>query len=145
MTIKELSQYYYLNREIDMLQRQLRGLREQRREFMVFDSVQTSGVHEPYQKHTKLISGIAKSAETEALSVLIRNRKYRITQTMIKCSKELARLEIYIESIPDSLTRQIFTLRFVEGCTWQRVANKVGGDNTADGVRKIATRYLQNS
>ena len=56
--------------------------------------------------------------------------------------QERLRLELFIAGIPDSLVRQIFTLRFCESYSWAQVALAVGGGNTADGVRMICTRYL---
>lgn len=142
MTVKELSQIYYLEREINLIKSQLHNLREQRQECTVFDSVQSSSKHEPYQVHSLLISGVGPSAKSAALSEAILERKAKLTDVLAKREQELVRLEQYIASIPDSLTRQIFTLRFVKGQSWQQVASKTGGKNTADGVRKIVTRYL---
>lgn len=55
--------------------------------------------------------------------------------------RERAKLEKWIAGIPDSLTRQVFTLRFVHDQTWVQVAVAVGGGNTEDSVRKLAKRY----
>jgi len=41
-------------------------------------------------------------------------------------------LERYIAGIDDSLIQQIFTLRFINRLSWQQVANRIGGGNTAD-------------
>lgn len=53
------------------------------------------------------------------------------------------RVERFISTIPDSLTRQIVELRCVKCYKWCEVAKKVGGGNTADGVRKAFNRYLK--
>lgn len=58
---------------------------------------------------------------------------------------EREKMERWITSIPDSLTRQIFTLRFVDGRSWVQVAAAVGGDNTPDTVRMIAKRYAKRA
>lgn len=57
--------------------------------------------------------------------------------------KERAKLEGWIAGIPDSLTRQVFTLRFVHDLTWVQVAVAVGGGNTEDSVRMLAKRYVR--
>ena len=145
MTTKELSQLYYLEREIVLIRRQLCGLRSQLQELCVFDGVQASSKYEPYQKHSQLISGVRQSAKSTALTRAISERKAKLADTLVRREQERARLEHYIASIPDSLTRQIFTLRFVEQKNWRLVATKVGGGNTADGVRKLVTRYLENN
>lgn len=67
-------------------------------------------------------------------------------QRLKRASELLAaaeRVERFISTIPDSLTRQIVELRCVKCCKWRDVAQKVGGGNTADGVRKIFKRYLK--
>ena len=50
-----------------------------------------------------------------------------------------------LQKIPDSITRQIFTLRFINGLSWVQIAFHIGGGNTADGVRKRLFRHLKNS
>ena len=62
-----------------------------------------------------------------------------------QCIYERNRLERYISSIPDSLTRQIFTYRFVNGLNWHQTAMHVGGGNTDESVRKRVYRYLQST
>lgn len=53
---------------------------------------------------------------------------------------ERSRLERYISDIPDSLTRQIFTLRFIEGLTWEDVADKIGSSSYS--VKHICYRFI---
>ena len=54
-------------------------------------------------------------------------------------------IEEYINTIDDSLTRQILSLRYVNGLTWEQVAASIGGGNTADSVRKVAERFLMEN
>lgn len=60
-----------------------------------------------------------------------------------KAWAERERLELWIAEIPDSLTRQVFTWRFVQDYTWMQVAMAVGGGNTEDSVRMLAKRYVR--
>ena len=60
-----------------------------------------------------------------------------------KDTAELKRLMAYIAKIDDALTRQVFMLRYIEKCTWRQVAQRIGGGNTPEGVRKRHTRYLK--
>lgn len=57
--------------------------------------------------------------------------------------RERERLEKWIGGIEDSLTRQVFTWRFVQDYTWVQVAMAVGGGNTEDSVRMLAKRYVR--
>ena len=65
-----------------------------------------------------------------------------IASNIQRCWYELNRLHRYIASIEDSQMRQIMTLRYVYGYTWQRVAMDIGGGNTGDSVRKAHDRFL---
>ncbi len=65
-----------------------------------------------------------------------------IIEKRARCVYERARLERYIAAITDSLTRQVFIERFVNGKTWQGVADAIGG-NTEYSVKKLCYRYLK--
>ena len=58
------------------------------------------------------------------------------------CLEELIRLYRYIEGIEDSLTRQVFTYRYVDGLSWQQVALRLG-ETDEQYPRRIHNRYLQ--
>ena len=51
----------------------------------------------------------------------------------------------YINTIDDSLIRQIMIHRHIELKSWVQVANAIGGNNTAESVRKMHDRFLQKS
>ena len=53
-------------------------------------------------------------------------------------------LEMFIRNIPDSFTRRIFRMRFIDCYTWNKIAILVGGNQTGDSIRKIVTRFLDN-
>ena len=74
---------------------------------------------------------------------MINRREEELLKKIRACTDLRNRASAFIESIDDSLTRQIFYCRFSRCMTWQQVAYEVGGRNTNDGVRKIAERYLK--
>lgn len=131
MTLHELSQLYYLKREIEMDKQRLAELR--------LDAASPSAPN---------ITGMPRGTSLESALEKKCERVFRleaiITAKIARCEREREKLEKYISDIPDSLTRQIFTLRFVHSYTWRQVANRCGGHNTPDGVRMICMRYLQN-
>lgn len=132
MTIKELSQLYHLNREIEMDKRRLDEL-----EAMTTSpkSPKYDGMpHAPGYSDT-LARCVAEIVDLKAI----------IAAKQIQCIHERTRLERYISGIPDSLTRQIFTYRFVNGLSWWQVAYSIGGNNTGDGVRMRVKRYLEET
>ena len=130
MTIKELSQLYYLNREIERDRERLSVLRNKASSMGAsgFDGLPKSGC----------LGGRLEQciAEIVDLEVII---QAKITQ----CLHERNRLERYISDIPDSITRQVFQLRFVSGLPWAQIALSIGGGNTEEGVRKRVYRYLK--
>lgn len=130
MTLKELSQLYYLNREIERDQERLEKLRASA---SAPGAPNYDGMPKSPSFENRLERYIAEIVDLEAII------QAKITQ----CLHERARLERYIAEIPDSLTRQIFQLRFINGLTWLQIAYSVGGNNTEEGVRKRVYRYLE--
>lgn len=130
MTLKELSQLYYLNREIERDQERLEKLRASA---SAPGAPNYDGMPKSPGFENRLERYIAEIVDLEAII------QAKITQ----CLHERARLERYIAEIPDSLTRQIFQLRFINGLTWVQIAFSVGGGNTEEGVRKRVYRYLE--
>ena len=132
MTVKELSQFYYLSGEIEDCRRKLAEL-EARRGVgsVVVDDM-------PHGK------GPAASV-VEQLAADIVDLRAIIHAKQIESIHEKARLERYIAGIPDALTRRIFELRFVDCLTWGDVARRIGARNTPDGVRMICHRYIKKS
>ena len=129
MTLKELSQLYYLNREIEMDMERMERLRAQ-----TMPAIQ-------------ILSGMPKSPgtadKTAQYAAEISDLRGIIEAKQRQCIYERSRLERYIADIPDSLTRQIFTLRFVNGLRWDQVAACIGGNNTEAGVKMICYRYIK--
>lgn len=131
MTTKELSQLYYLNREIEDCRKKLKELEMQRG----IGALNMDGM--PHAK------GMTKS-QVEQLAAEIVDLKAIIHAKQIECIHEKSRLERYIADIPDSLTRQIFQYRFADCLTWDQVADNCGGDNTGDSVRMRCYRYMRD-
>lgn len=130
LTVKEMSQLYYLNREIEHLQRQLEEL-----ECLAEGTTQVI---------TGMPHGGGTSDKVGRYAVRIADLRSMIDNRKARCWDELNRLNAYIDGVEDSLTRQILTLRYVNGLSWQQVADSVGGGISADGVRKIQQRYLNS-
>lgn len=132
MTLKELSQLYYLTREVERDRARLADLRAKATSPKIpgYSSLPRNSTAE-----SQLEKYVAATSELEAL----------IAEKMLRCIDERKRLEYYIASIQDSLTRQIFTLRFVDGLKWSQIALRVGGNNTAAGVKMACYRYIQRN
>ena len=129
MTIKELSQLRYLGREIEMDRQRLKELEA----LATSLTVNMDGMPHASGYGDKIAGCVAEIVDLQAI----------IAAKQQQCLYERNRLERYIASVPDSLTRQILTLRFVDGKSWAAVAMTIGGGNTEDGVKKICYRYVQ--
>lgn len=127
MTKPELEQIYYLNRELKMWETELERVR----------CKSLVGSPLPGNSHGSGVSD--KVADRAERIIELENR-------IIAKRDEIQRLRDeaveYIESIPDSLTRQIVYYRCVSLMSWRRVAYEVGGNNTPDGVRMIYNRFM---
>lgn len=131
MTVKELSQLYHLNREIEMDQKRLAELE--------------SAVSSPHSPNMDGMPHAPGYGDTLARNIAeIVDLKAIISAKQQQCLHERCRLERYIAGIPDSLTRMIFTLRFINGLSWYQIAMHIGGGNTEEGVRKRVYRYLKS-
>lgn len=128
MTLKELSQLYYLNREIEMDQQRLREL-----EVKALPGAQVI---------TGMPHGSGVSDVVGRYAAEIADLRGIIEAKHQQCLYERSRLERCIAGIDDSLLRQIFTYRFINGLPWHQVAACIGGGNTADSVRMACYRYL---
>lgn len=129
MTVKEMSQLYHLNREIDHLQRQLEEL-----ECLAEGTTQVI---------TGMPHGGGTSDKVGRYATRIADLRSMIDNRKTRCWDELNRLNAYIDGVEDSLTRQILTLRYVNGLSWQQVADSMGGANTEGAVKQLAYRYLK--
>lgn len=130
MTVKELSQLYYLNREIEMDKRRLEELEAK----LQPGGQSLSGMPRGNGAADKLGIYVAEIADLRDII----EEKHR------RCLLERRRLERFIAGINDSLVRQVFTYRFVDGLPWEQVAEHIGGGNTAGGVKKICYRFIKN-
>lgn len=128
MTKRELSQLYHLNLEIREETERLKQLEAAAND----TSVKISGL--PH------VSGISNKT---ALAAEIADCRNIIEAKRQAAVAEYNRLIRYIASVDDSFTRRILELRYIDGKSWRHVARAVGGNNTADGMRKAVDRFLE--
>lgn len=120
---------YWLNREIEDDKRKLEELKA------AADGGTAKITGMPH------VGGNGRSLEN--YSILIAEQRElieaKIRQTVILYNQ----LNRYISSVPDSLMRQILSLRYVNGMNWTQVAMHIGGGNTPDSVRMAHDRFLK--
>lgn len=73
---------------------------------------------------------------------LLFTRKATLTELEMELLETLNTVEEFIASITDSHIRRIVNLRVVEGLSWQKVADRIGG-NTEDSVKKAFYRFME--
>lgn len=130
MTLKELSQLYYLNLEIKDCEKKLKELESQRG----ISAVVLDGM--PHGKGPADSQVAQLAAEIVDLEAIIHAKR-------IECIHERNRLERYIDSIPDSEIRMIFKYRFRDCLSWKQVASRLGDKNTPEQVRQVCSRYIR--
>ena len=125
---KELSQLYYLSREIEQDRKRLEELEA------------------AAQGSTQQITGMPRAAgfgdKVGKYAAEIADRKGMIEQKVQRSWHEQKRLNRYIASVEDSQMRQILTLRYINHMTWQQVASAMGNYNTADNLRMQHNKFL---
>lgn len=130
MTKKELSQLYFLNREVEHLQRRILEL----------NSRATSSTH--------IITGMPRNTDIKDIvgncTPEIIDLKLLLGLKLKECFYELNRLNQYINSIENSEMRMILTLRYINGLSWQQVAYSIG-ETDEQYPRRKHNNFLQNN
>ncbi|NFM30658.1 RNA polymerase subunit sigma-24 [Clostridium botulinum] len=134
MNKEELKQLRYIKTEIESIKKQLSDL-----DYTVAtDKVRGSSSHFPYVQRSFTITGVDYEEYNRKAERLRRKLNKRIKELIDLVEKT----NEFIEDIEDSLTRQIISLRYINGLTWEEVANSIGGNNTEDSVRMLCNRFL---
>lgn len=74
---------------------------------------------------------------------LLYARKATLASLEMELMETLNQVEEFIKSVDDSRMRRIITLRFIDNLSWNKVADRIGGNNTEDSVRKAFTRFME--
>ena len=112
ITRQQIEQYLDLKREISMLTDQIYDA-ENTGDYAV-DMVRGSAKEVPYAMHNITIKGYT----SDHVPRLIKRKAVLV--------KQCAAVEQFVEELPDSLMRQIFTRRFIEGRQLAETAKLVG-------------------
>ncbi|MDE5781502.1 MAG: hypothetical protein K2I03_08500 [Lachnospiraceae bacterium] len=123
-----------LRNKINRLERQISQIKE---EGIVKDSVKggLGGIQHfvvegfPTPRYNKKINSLRKTKS------LLETKEIELLELLNQTEKFLC-------SIEDSHIRRIINLRVVENMTWQQVADKLGGSNTADSVKMTFHRFI---
>lgn len=89
--------------------------------------------------------GMPKSPAYKNKMESLMTEKISLEKRIEKLNIERIRREEYISTITDYHIRLIIELHFIDKLTWRQVAQRIGGNNTADSVRMLCKRYVENS
>lgn len=129
MTLKELSELYYLDKHIERLNIRIAALESR----ALPKSPDTSGMPRAPSPPIKL----------DELVPEIADEKTKLERLKSEYQTKKQELESRIYTVPDEYIKLIMLYRFVDLLTWQQIAQRIGGDNTEDSVRKACNRYIR--
>lgn len=129
MTKAELEQYRSIAAEID-------EIRDRLNKNTVHGTVTGSDSEFPYVKHSITVGGVEQSGNAQRDMLLIQR---------LECQKK--EIEYFVHNIPDSITRRIFTYRYIDGKvkpSWQWIAFKIG-EHDESYPRRKHNKYLKRA
>ena len=126
--VHELEQLRYLRKEVDLLSQRLAELERAARG----DAGRITGM-----------PGAARRVQpTGEYALKIIEISDRLEARRDRCMVLLGDIYAFIDDIDDSLIRQIFSYRYIDGLTWQAMSTKVGFMDESN-LRKLHNRYLR--
>ena len=74
---------------------------------------------------------------------LLYARKATLSELEMELLETLNEVEKFIASVKDSHMRRIISLRVVDGLSWNKVADYIGGGNTEGSVKMAFQRFME--
>ena len=142
VTKKVLDEYIDLQKEIEETREKIKRveveIKKLEKQGTVFDTVSggDGGIQHykiegfPYPEYTKK-------------KTLLYVRQANLTDLELKLIETINNIEIFISQIEDSFMRRIINLRFIEKLSWGEVANRMGGYNNEDNIKKAFYRFME--
>lgn len=138
MDKEKLKQYIPLKKELKMLDKKLDKLYVRQENIPeVLGKVTGSSSDFPYTEVRTTVK-MSEPKENDAIKRLIRIKEKRKEEV----NKLLVEIEEFIAEIPDSITRQIFELTYIDGKKQREVATTVRYSRSR--VSQIINRYLKD-
>lgn len=131
MTKEMLQQIRRYNSELKLLRKHLAELEE------------CVGISSPKLDGQPRGSRIGNPTEQQAIILAETITKIKILEERVQTERN--RVWDYIMTIPDTTMRQIIILRFIDGKSWFKVSEGIGGDATEEGCRKAFERYFNDN
>lgn len=133
MTRKELSQVYYLKRELRMWEQKLQELREKSligsKEITDMPFANTGELHDTTFEYISQIMELQADIEAFRLNI----------------ERKIEEIEKFIMTLEDSFLRQIIEYRCIQGKTWEQTAMMIGYGTSGESCRKYFDRRFPKS
>lgn len=143
MSLKEVLNQYtavkkereYIADKVMALERQIERMEQSG--YSVKDSVRGGEGN----MHHYVIEGFPYS-DYSRRKTLLRIRRQQLIDRDEKLAELAIQVEHFLNELDDSRLRQMIEYRYIENMSWVQVADRMGGNNTADGCRKMVDRAL---
>lgn len=138
ITKELLKQYRDLQQEIKELEQRIEILRNKKAQ-VVSDTVKGSSKYYPYVERTYIITGLEADKKEQQIDRI----NNALNKRRAKCKEMVLEIEKFINTIPDSRTRRVFSLRYVEGLSWMQIARQIEKYDESYPRKMIHDKYLE--
>lgn len=141
MDKERLSQLRPLRRELEMIDEKLNKLYDRQANIpIIMGKVVGSSKDFPY---TEVRTSVLMNEPNESDEI---DKQIRIKENQkSKVEKLITEIEQFIAEIPDSIDRQIFELRYIDGMKQREIANRVGLERSSISKRIDAVLKLSHN
>lgn len=129
MTKDELKQLAALQREINLLQNHIEQMPVE------YDWVVGSDDEFPYGRQTIGLGGYSNERYKRIRTGLERKKQ--------ECLAKVDEMTTFINTVEDSLLRQLLIMRYIQRKKWQQIVAEMGYEYTEDQLRKKLERFLE--
>lgn len=84
-----------------------------------------------------------RELEKDADKTAAASTRKRLKHMIDKLEREREIIERWIESMPDSVTRQVFRERYINGLSWVQMSARMKPHRSPEALRKIHQRFFQ--
>lgn len=130
MTKDELKQIHHLNNEIRMWQKEL-------------ETLQCKSLALGQQLTGMPGGSRGISDKVGELACNIRDMEVVIQGKLTEIQLQRKKIVEYINTVPDSMMRQIIYYRNVSCLSWKQISIKMGGQNSEESIRKMYDRFIK--
>lgn len=133
MDQKKLEKHRNIRKEIKRLERRIEKMSWQVNDGKLeFDRVTGSSPEHPYTPVSYTIAGYSDRGRAKCITKL----REKMSEFKTVLEEEALEVETWIQSVDDSLTRDILRLRYIDGLRLQEVASEIGYSDR-QVIRKI--------